>query len=459
MIKLLCLFLLAIAATKAADPTPETPVPGSPENLLNPPKKVYRCNQALMESFDILGQKKLVQDTNFICPGVDNNCCSYPSQLEIFKHWKSSEEIKIKGFYREYPKVFKSIFETFLSIEDMASKVIEATGMVRGSNCNRYATIISENPISALETKVMDAVISATNFLLESRVGMYCSLCDAESHEHYDNNLFSLSISHHFCSKMVSETLRFFNFRYIYFIKLARLYGKFVTSCDFRGTYHKSNMLRRDLQFFRHKSFEGDLKVCRRGLKKWNAIGSCAKYCERFNPVKFDENLEGELDKLVSYSRYIKSRIRRWKTVEKKALQKEKEDDKTSGRRILAEAGIESDEPKHTKKPHLDEDIGELIDFNRQFATTLIGPIQYLFKTDLSIKYNIQFDQSILTTGYEKIYDLVEYKTLVRKEGIDYSSYGDMVQMDREIAKKIFDMINPDQKPAIDIDSLFRKMK
>lgn len=435
--------------TNATSPKPDSVLP-----IIKPPQ--IKCNQILMESLDILGQENPVEERNLLCTGVQKNCCSYSSQLEIFKRWTLFDEKKMKSFYREFPKVMGRIFNSFLAIEVMAEKVIEATSNVPGSTCNRFATVIHNNPIGNWKNMVVKQAQKATEFLMQSRKGIYCSLCDANDHSFYDNDDFTTIVSHSFCARLVENTLPFNFFRYVHFIRLVRLYGRFLISCNFRGHYRKNVFLHKELLFFKHKKFEGHLNKCRRGMRKWNAIANCADYCSRFNPVKYDDDLEGELDRMASFSFFLTRRLRFLNKMELRLRKEEEANDKVNGRRILEESGINSSTPI-VHKPHLEDSIDELTDFNNKFGTTLLKPVSYNFKTDLSVKYNLKFDESIFKLGFERVYNLVDYHTLVRKEGIDYFSLGDNANIDYDYASKIFELMNPDTRPSFSLDDFLKK--
>lgn len=412
------------------------------------------CNQLLMESFDVLGQQSLSPDRNYICPGVQSNCCSLQTQLDIYKKWIiSGEKKKIKSFYAEFPKVFDRIYAAFEQVELLALKVQDATLGVAGSNCHRFASVIVQNRPSQMREKVVTSARHATNFLLRAREGMYCSLCDADNHYLYNNTDFTITMSSAFCAKLVEETLPYYIHKYMYFVKISRLMAQFLATCSLRGEYRPTRFVRNDLKFFRHREFEGHLRTCKAGILKPGAINACQGFCSRFNPVKYDESMEGELDKLASYATYIERQVRLVKLEERRTAQAEKQEDKEPEHRRILEI---NDETKVVRKPKLDEETDELIAFNRQFQTALLRPVPYRFKSDLAIKYNVQFDEPIIRTGFERLYDVLEYRNRFADLGIDYNSYGQMINIDREVAMKIFEIINPEKQTGFSFEDFLK---
>jgi len=412
------------------------------------------CNQLFMESFDVLGQQNVSPDRNYICPGVQSNCCSLQTQLDIYKKWIiSGEKKKIKNFYAEFPKIFDRIYAAFEQVEVLAEKVLDATLGVAGSNCHRFASVITQNRPSQIREKVVTSSRIATNFLFKAREGMYCSLCDADNHSFYNNTDFTMTMSSQFCAKLVENALPYFIFKYQYFVKISRLMAQFLSTCSQRGEYRPTRFVRNDLKFFRHKEFEGHLRTCKSGVLKPGAINACQGFCSRFNPIRYDLSMEGELDKLASYATFVERQIRLMKLEERRTLLAEKQEHKEPERRRILEI---NDEQKIVRKEKLDEETDELIAFNRQFQTALLRPVPYRFKSDLAIKYNVQFDEPIIRTGFERIFDVVEFRSRFADNGIDYNSYGQMINIDREVAMKIFEIINPEKQTGFSFDDFLK---
>jgi hypothetical protein len=163
--------------------------------------------------------------------------------------------------------------------------------------------------------------------------------------------------------------------------------------------------------------------------------------------------MEGELDKLASYATFVERQIRLMKLEERRTLLAEKQEHKEPERRRILEI---NDEQKIVRKEKLDEETDELIAFNRQFQTALLRPVPYRFKSDLAIKYNVQFDEPIIRTGFERIFDVVEFRSRFADNGIDYNSYGQMINIDREVAMKIFEIINPEKQTGFSFDDFLK---
>lgn len=178
----------------------------------------------------------------------------------------------------------------------------DATVDLPSSNCGKISKVILDIKASALKPLIEAAAHRAFKFLSTSRKGFYCALCDYNTHKYFNEENDEIELEYAFCSEMVKETLNYYLFKYLHFVKLSRLYSQFLVNCDLEGKYNKSKYLKHEIKFFNHDQMLGDLESCKKGFEKPGAIKSCQGFCKRFNPTKFDEELEGELGKLFSYA-------------------------------------------------------------------------------------------------------------------------------------------------------------
>jgi hypothetical protein len=403
-----------------------------------------KCNQALMESYDLDGQPKTVADTNVFCPAITQNCCGLSAQLNIYKKLViKGERQKIADFYEKFSRVFQLIFTQFAIIESLAETVASATEHVVGSNCNIYAKVILRNKISEMGEAVLVQVKRTFNFLLKSRQGFYCTLCDAESHPFFNKTAGTFAMDYGFCSSLVDNTMNFLLFRYKFFVKVARLYSQFLMNCDLQGRFHPDLVVSNEIKFFRKEKILSALEICQKGFGRPGAMTACEDFCRHFNPVHYDPMFEGEIDRLFALEGFLKRRVRILKKRHQFALARQSEDD-SRPKRVLEE--IRS----------TPENENEINSFNREFKTVLAIHHSYRFKYDTTIKYHTSFDESLFEAGVERFFDLTEYRPEVRLQGIDFFSAGD-VTIDREGAMRAFEMLNPEKKGEFDFDSFLKK--
>jgi len=414
------------------------------------------CFRRLLESYDIAGSDYVLPYDNRLCPLAKFNCCSYKAQLDIYKKWVvAHERKKILEIYKEFEHAYENVFDTFSKVEGLAQIAYDNTVDIPKSNCNKIADTILKFKVSVLKDQVVNATKKAYKFLYESRRGFYCAICDQRTHKYFNLKSEEMMINENFCSEMVKSSMNFFLFRFTHFMKISRLYAEFLTKCDLDGKYYPHRYLKHSIKFFRRNEIMMEVNDCKKGLKSEEAFRFCTPLCTRFNPVKYDEFFEGELDKLFSYE----------KQMEIMANEAEKKYENDNGdkpldmsapakHRMLAE---KSKNKFDVKKQ--DENVNEISKFNEEFKTALIRPITYIFDEDLTIKHTINFDESVLEPGLDKVFDIMKYKVIMRKKGIDFHAYGKSASIKKDSAIDAFAKLNPANKmDKAEFDKLIKSL-
>lgn len=438
--------LLAAAALKASD------------------FRSKQCNVLLMQSFDLPVLENSIEGENLLCPMVKQNCCSYEAQLMIYKKWQVAKERKhIADFYKEFSTAYEKIFEDFVKIEAQAQRTRDLTADIPNSNCNKLANTIVDFAVSGMKRDVLEVTQRSFKFLLTSRRGFYCSLCDADSHPFFNKDSEEVIVDASFCSKFVEESLNFYLFKYVHFMKISRLYSEFLVKCDLHGNYHPTRFLKHSIKFFRRDEFLMDVNNCKKGFNQENAIELCTGFCKHFNPVKYDRYLEGELEKLYSYSKSLEVLMdeneERMKQDEMNHALDKGRKLKDSGRKLGEGRQLSDAHAAGGAKPagkgkdgvikELDEEVDLVTEFNKENNASLITTITYNFDEDLSTRHKISFDDSVFGTGLEKFYNLVDYRTTINEEdGVNFYALGQTAGIKREAAVDVFRKMNPDNKKA-----------
>lgn len=415
------------------------------------------CFRRLLESYDISGSDHILPYNNRLCPLAKFNCCSYKAQLDIYKKWVvAHERKKIIDIYKEFENAFENIFDTFAKVEGLAQIAFENTIDIPKSNCNKVADAILKFKVSVLKDQVVNAAKKAFKFLYESRRGFYCAICDQRTHKYFNLRAEELMINENFCNQMVKNTMNFFLFRFVHFMKISRLYAEFLTKCDLDGKYYPHRYLKHSIKFFRRNEIMMEVNDCKKGLKAEEAYRFCNAFCTRFNPVKYDEFFEGELDKLFSYEKTLA-------TMAEEAHEKYENDngekplDMTAPqhKRMLSEAKSKS--KSDVKKQ--DENVNEISKFNEEFKTALIRPITYSFEEDLTIKHIINFDESVLEPGLDKVFDLMKFKFVMKPKGVDFHAYGKSAGINKDSAIDAFSKLNPGNKmDKAELDKMLKSL-
>ena len=436
------------------------------------------CNPLLLETFKLNSSKVPEDHPNLACPGITHNCCSYAAQHQINRLWaKGSERETIVDLYRGFVDAYREIFAQFTRIEPMAQKIFAATEEQLDSPCNMLAKAVIDAKFSALKDEVLIAAKRAFNFLYDSRKGFYCSLCDKKAHHLFQPEGELVALSYSFCGDMVKETLPFYLFKHVHFMKMARLYGELMAKCTIEGEYSPNEYLNSNALFLREPEFDDELTTCKANLEKPDAFDYCDRFCERFNPVRFDPLLEGDLSKLASFTKVLKtladSKLGIVKVSSKDGLlniteksgrllaERDLSESRGSPRKLKQKNKGEENGDKKTKKTQSDdeEDEGapstglqskaEINVFNKKHSTVLLRPVTYDFQYDLEARFRVSFDYSYISSAHDSRYKVSKWIGKLMKEGINFYYYGRSSDFTKKTANKVFLAANP--KPVIDI--------
>ena len=377
---------------------------------------------------------------------------------------------------RKYDKALKDTFDSMKSVENVALIVQANASKTETSNCKLLADKITDNKASILEKKVLEAAQKAFKFLFISRRGFYCALCDQESHEFIDIYSSSIVSSNQFCRGLVENTLNFYIFKFNYFMKLSRLYALFLVTCDFKGRYDKSKFIAYQSKFFKEPKILKGLDNCKNKIGEPHGYKYCLEYCSNFNPARFSEVFEGDIDRMEGYSAYLKNNMEIKQIqyeresakdvlnmkgrllealitrkidmdgIRERQLQKEnkkiEKGEKTKEKKPAAEADGKkaADGKKKDEKKTPSETVNEL---NKELRSAILKPINYSFEDDKTIAHTLTYKKSIFHQGFYKTFRIHRYGSFFDAEGINWYGYGLGAKLDKEGLKEVMEMVPP----------------
>jgi len=355
----------------------------------------------------------------------------------------------VNRIYNSFKKVVNEIYQVFDGIEKKAADVQDLTKLFEKSNCRKMAETILSVKASKLLDKIKKQAKKTFKFLFNSHKGFMCSICDAKTFDYYNYFTNEITVSKGFCKAMVEKTLSYYINRYVHLPQVTRLYGQFMVNCNADGYYNPFKYLRKQEKLYKRARFVSQLISCRKNLKEDMSVDYCTDFCENFHPNRLDKYLEGELERLSAFLNSMKRKVTLYTKVEKadmeihkdpeykETLDKAKVDVFSSAKRkrVLGEV------LKRSPYKKLKEDISELNRFNKTFRTSLLKPISYRFKEDLSIKVKVNYDEPIVPNGVEAIYDVNDFISVFNKNGVHFYRYGESASFDRETASEVFENI------------------
>ena len=413
-----------------------------------------RCNPGLLASYDLDVVRKPINDTNFICDGIDQNCCTAHSQLIIFKNWiQGNEKAKLLHVYKTFIATYSLLFDDFKLVEQMAEIVLTQKPADQTTNCGEMATAIINLKGSQLKDQALSLAKRAYRFLYDSRRGFYCSLCDADAHVNYNTLDGSIHMSYGYCSALVKETMGWSSFRFDYFGKIARLYGHFMSTCQTNGKYDATEVLKFDLKFFNDRKILQDIHSCTKNINDNSAIGLCYDYCNHFNPAKFSQLFEGQFEKLLAFRIWLNKQV-----VLKifASLMNFSKDDLSFNGRLLqanspatgnktANATNSSSTNGQTAKPPQESSIDQ---FNRRYNAQALEPVTYRSSEDFHATRLFDYTSSIFRLGKDKIYNIVDFRRIISTTGMNFLKYGYQMEMTNQTLSDLNVQLNLESDKA-----------
>jgi hypothetical protein len=367
------------------------------------------------------------------------------------------------------------MFDQMKAVEEAAVIVQANVDGETISNCKMLADTIMDHKLSAKRNKILEHAQKAFKFLYTSRRGFYCSLCNQKYHPYIDIYSSSIISSNQFCQSMVENTFNFYLFKYDFFVKYSRLYAMFMTTCDFKGRYTKTKFVPYQSKFFHDPKVIDGIHKCQKNIGDPHGFRYCQDYCSNFNPARYSEALEGDIDRIKGFAVYLEN------LMETKQIQYERESakdvlnmkgrllealinrkiemDTIKNRQLSAEGDAKKpDEPKKDEEPKKDgeankpgddqaavqavlEPMNTINRFNVNYRAAILNPIMYNFSDDMSIEHSTIVHKSIFNQGFYKTYRMHKYKNYFDSEGINWYGMGKNAQIDRFGAKAVLEMV------------------
>lgn len=415
------------------------------------------CNPGLLASYDLEVIRKPTNETNFICPNIGDNCCTTDSQLMIFKNWiQGNEKARLLHVYKTFIATFSMIFDDFKLVEQMADVVLTGKPADQVTNCGEMAKAIKNLKASGLKDQVLKLAKRAYRYLYDARRGFYCSLCDADAHANYNTLDGAIHMSYGFCSGLVKETIGWASFRYEFFPKIARLYGHFMSTCETNGAYSATNVLKDDLKFYTDPDIKTHIETCTKNVNEASAVGLCYDYCSHFNPAKFSNLFEGQFERLLSFRVWMNKLV-----VAKifASLTGFSKDDLSFQGRLLADApktaqGNSTNSTSNAKKAtdksgmkawgqsNFKSEHSSINEFNSLYSAQAVEPVTYSASEDFHPTRLFNYHSSIFKLGKDKVYNLADFRRIISTSGLNFLTYGYMMQMTNETLTKLDDQVD-----------------
>ena len=212
------------------------------------------------------------------------------------------------------------------------------------SNCKVLAQRIMHFKIGDLVPKIQQAMKELHTFLHTSYKGVYCSLCDAQTHSLIDVDKKEITLSEGFCRNIVSHSLHPLTYWHVHLKKIMDLVVSFLTFCDDKGVFNPEEAVPPSIVLEVQEADKKVLTECTKFRNDEGWLEYCAPICEKFQFAQFNEFFQPDIKKYHKVVLYMQEILLKFPPPEQDIEEMEKE------------AEEEAEEPEDAKKEGAEEE-------------------------------------------------------------------------------------------------------
>lgn len=288
------------------------------EDLPPPIPPVVKCDQDIIISYGMDGFPTPRAMELDMCPTVEKSCCQKKDQLTIYSNWAHGREEKnLHERFRYHYDVYSHLLNSLIKVFPVANMILDKLKNKKVSNCKVLARKILHFKIKDIAPKLKEAIRTMHEFFFDSYKGMYCMLCDANSHQYFKLKRREIVYSERFCRDITANSLHVMLYFHIHFVKFLNLVGTFLSTCDNRGRFNEKAALSPIYVFHVKGKARNEIEKCKTFRNDPNWFKFCVELCENFKLTKFSPFFQPHLKKYRMYAEFLDKRIRHIKLLEK----------------------------------------------------------------------------------------------------------------------------------------------
>jgi len=269
------------------------------------PPTVGLCNGDLLRSFNLYGRRVARPTALSVCPNVRTSCCTGADQVAIYDNWVvDNEEASLEAKFANYTNSIETFFAQAEEATTIAASVLTTMEKMKNNECKMMARRIVSYQIGDLQKALLQTFRDTYEYLTETHKGLYCSLCDAESHVFFNPQAKVLRISEEFCRSLISNTLTSLMYLRVHLPKYINLLSTFMGSCNARGRFIKATLPTGIIQTV-DVTNEKMLNSCFKGRNTATWLTTCQSICQKWMPGQTNPFFAPDLNQISSSLAYI----------------------------------------------------------------------------------------------------------------------------------------------------------
>lgn len=403
-----------------------------------------KCKMSIVESYNLNGFLEPRILNLYLCPSIDNSCCSIYDQFQMYTIWHDKIHPKLNSYYNSIGKklqILKTLLEESykINLKKLIFK-LDVTEKTRTKMYEKYLFIRKLNLPRILEN-LIELQKSNKKFMMKLRSSFFCNICDFTSHQYINLPQKSVQIGLSSCEVIAKNTI---TYSYIMNKKIAKevmnyiriLVAFSISNSDF------------PIQIKDYIGSMGAIKTCYNTFMSGNKFTGCFDYCELF---KFNANspfIEGDgnfmNEAIVMLKKFINSHAKNNKrvlsTVKKmsklyKKINRKLNNKKDTGRILedavsdyhITENDLNLLEDPYADNHNPDNDkfiVNKMYTFQKNYEKEkhkgylnfIKNKLHYL---DLNEDFEVNDTNNIFKTNSHEIADLENFKTVSEILGVN----------------------------------------
>ena len=263
------------------------------------------CNKDLLETYSLTGLDIPAVDKIEMCPSITRTCCLKQDQQIMFTNFiHGGEHQAVIDHYSKVTGAYYDLIEKLAEVQEFA-KNMKNNIVKKIANCKLLAERILNYEVSQVQEQIRQNLAKVQELFETAAAGFYCTICNFDNHKYFDDNTKTIFFSEKFCRDIVERTLPSLLLFHVDIVKHANLVTKFVSSCDFTGTYNMDAVPPADFAFAIVNENMQDLQACRDNRNKREWFSYCKDICSQFQIVTFADYFQPNLALITGYTTYL----------------------------------------------------------------------------------------------------------------------------------------------------------
>ena len=386
------------------------------------------CHKNLVESYNLNSYLKPRSIQMYICPKIQLSCCSIYDQFLMFTNWRDNISKNLKRYYTGIFKKTIVLYKLLKYFERMKITIMMGKMNISKIIKNKIKDLlflIKSNKLVSNVRKLLGFQKKSNAFMLRMKSTFYCSICDYDSHEFFDEDEKVVQINASSCAKIVKGTLA-----HAYFLNMKVLPDLFRFSKLI--SYFNPDDVRPPTRLKGYRKIRSDIMKCSK--VKGGDIRPCYNYCKYY---RFNSNspvLEGYQTFINEILMDIKIFIKHNKTTRPKKRRKS-----PAGRFLMQQknsfAPFKFNSKYFVKRPDIytekhqdpefnDTTINKMTNWNNQYDKQKnINYVNFIKNKlhffDIDYDYENPDRDEIFNTAAKNVVDLENFETSVKVHGIN----------------------------------------